>query len=153
MKGFGEALEKLMKKDKTVVLIVPDTGWSLYPDFKKLFPDRCFDFGICEQTIIGMAAGMALVGLKPYVYGITPFLMERPFEQVKLDIVANNVNVKLIGYWNRTDWGITHYTKDIKKLCKLQGIKYQEALTSEDIHKILKKDYLINKPSFTLLLS
>ena len=57
-------------------------------------PKRFFNMGICEQSLIGVASGMALEGLKPWVYTITPFLIERPFEQIKLDIDQQNVNVK-----------------------------------------------------------
>ena len=60
--------------------------------------DRFINMGICEQSMIGVSSGMALEGLKPWVYTITPFLIERPFEQVKLDIDRQMANVKLVGF-------------------------------------------------------
>ena len=97
-KEFGKVIVELAEKDKNVILIVGDIGYGIFNEFRKRFPDRFFNFGIREQSIVSMAAGMALEGLKPYVYTITPFLIERAFEQVKLDIDQQNVNVKLVGY-------------------------------------------------------
>ena len=51
---------------------------------------------------------MAIQGLKPWVYTITPFLIERPFEQVKLDIDQQNVNVNLVGFADYPHLGPTH---------------------------------------------
>ena len=64
--------------------------------------------GICEQSIIGVSSGMAMEGLKPWVYTITPFLIERPFEQIKLDINEQKANVKLVGYADYPSLGPTH---------------------------------------------
>ena len=62
---------------------------------------------------------MALEGLKPWVYTITPFLIERPFEQVKLDIDQQNSNVKLVGFADYPTLGPTHSEIDGKALMKL----------------------------------
>ena len=76
--------------------------------------------GICEQSLIGTAAGMALEGLKPWVYTITPFLIERPFEQVKLDLDQQKVNVNLVGFApDYPSLGPTHSELNAKKLSKL----------------------------------
>jgi transketolase len=62
---------------------------------------------------------MALEGLKPWVYTITPFLIERPFEQVKLDIDQQNVNVKLVGFSDYPTLGPTHTELNGKKLMQM----------------------------------
>ncbi len=105
---FGEAIAKLAQEDPDLYLIVGDIGYKVFDKFRAQFPNRFINIGICEQSMIGVAAGMALEGLKPWVYTITPFLIERPFEQVKLDIDQQNVNVKLVGYADYPKQGPTH---------------------------------------------
>ena len=83
---FGKLICELANKDKKIVLLVGDIGYGIFNDFRSKHPKRFFNLGICEQSLIGTASGMALEGLKPWVYTITPFLIERPFEQIKLDI-------------------------------------------------------------------
>ena len=96
------------KKIKKVVLLVGDIGYGIFDDYRKNHKERFFNLGICEQSLIGVAAGMAIQGLKPWVYTITPFLIERPFEQVKLDIDQQNVNVNLVGFADYPHLGPTH---------------------------------------------
>ena len=76
-------------------MLVGDIGYGIFDEFRKNHPKKFFNLGICEQSLIGVAAGMALEGLKPWVYTITPFLIERPFEQIKLDVNEQKTNVKL----------------------------------------------------------
>ena len=95
---FGELICKLADKDKKIVLLVGDIGYGIFDRFRKKHSDRFFNLGICEQSLIGTASGMSLEGLKPWVYTITPFLIERPFEQIKLDINQQKANVKLVGF-------------------------------------------------------
>ena len=113
---FGQIINHLATKDKKIVLLVGDIGYGIFDDYRKNHPKRFFNMGICEQSLIGTAAGMALEGLKPWVYTITPFLIERPFEQIKLDIDQQNVNVKLIGYADYPNLGPTHQEVNAKKL-------------------------------------
>jgi len=100
-------------------LIVGDIGYGVFDDFRKENPRKFFNLGICEQSMISFASGMALEGLKPWVYTITPFLIERPFEQIKLDIDQQNVNVNLIGFADYPTLGPSHAELDGEKLMKL----------------------------------
>ena len=89
---FGEIITKLADENDDIFVIVADIGYRVFDDFRDKYPARFINMGICEQSIISVASGMALEGLQPWVYTITPFLIERPFEQIKLDIDQQNVN-------------------------------------------------------------
>ena len=94
-KTFITTLIELAEKDKDIVLITPDMGFSVLEPFFEKFPERSINCGIAEQNAISLASGMALMGKKPYVYTIIPFLVERAFEQVKLDVAYMNTNIFL----------------------------------------------------------
>ncbi len=116
---FGKLISELAKKDQKIVLLVGDIGYGIFDDFRKQHPKRFFNLGICEQSLLGTAAGMSLEGLKPWVYTITPFLIERPFEQLKLDIDQQNVNVKLVGFADYPKLGPTHSETNAEKIMEL----------------------------------
>ena len=105
---FSKVITELAAKDKDIYLIIGDIGYSLFEEFIRNFPKRLLNIGLCEQSMISVAAGMALEGLKPYVYAITPFLIERPWEQVKIDIDQQKANVTLVGYADYPTHGPTH---------------------------------------------
>jgi len=116
---FGKVITELADRDEKIIVLVGDIGYRVFDEFRGKYPDRFINLGICEQSMIGVSAGMALEGLKPWVYTITPFLIERPFEQVKLDIDQQNVDVKLIGFADYPTLGPTHTELDGKKLTQL----------------------------------
>ena len=116
---FGKVISELADKDDNIYVLVGDIGYRVFDEFRGRHPERFINMGICEQSIISVSAGMALEGLKPWVYTITPFLIERPFEQVKLDIDQQNVNVKLVGFSDYPTLGPTHTELDGKKLMQL----------------------------------
>jgi transketolase len=152
-KTFIDTLSKLAEEDNSIVLITGDVEHCV-TEFKKKFKERYFNIGICEQSMIGISAGLALGGMKPYVYSITPFLIERAFEQVKLDIDGQNVNVKLIGYSNYPKAGISHNEINAKKLMDM--FKNIQSYFPEDkvqLEKYLGESYESNKPSFIRLTS
>ena len=73
-------ISELADSDEKIYVLVGDIGYRVFDEFREKHPSRFINMGICEQSIIGVSAGMALEGLKPWVYTITPFLIERPFE-------------------------------------------------------------------------
>jgi transketolase len=151
---FGEIINKLAKKDNKIVLLVGDIGYGIFDDFRKNHPKKFFNMGICEQSLIGVAAGMSLEGLKPWVYTITPFLIERPFEQIKLDIDQQKANVKLVGFADYPSLGPTHKELNAKKLVKLlKNIKSFFPKDSLETEKNILDSYKIKGPTFISLKS
>ena len=84
--AFINKLTKLAEKDKRIWLLTADLGFSVFENFRKKFPDRFVNCGVAEQNMMGVAAGLALSGKKPYVYSIIPFVTMRCMEQIKNDI-------------------------------------------------------------------
>lgn len=151
-KTFGEMIVELAQKDPNVVLIVADIGYAIFDEFRKKFPNRFFNFGICEQSIICAASGMALEGMKPYIYTITPFLIERPFEQIKLCLDEQNVNVKLVGFADYPTQGPTHAEIDGEKLMKLfKNVKSYFPKNPKEAREYLEESYNSGAPTFISL--
>ena len=151
---FGKIINELAKKDDKTVLIVGDIGYGIFDDFRKVHPKKFFNLGICEQSIISFASGMALEGLKPWVYTITPFLIERPFEQIKLDIDQQNVNVKLVGFADYPTLGPSHAVLDGEKLMKLfKNIVSFFPKNSDETESAIYQCYKKKGPTFISLKS
>lgn len=149
---FGKYIYNLAKKDEKIYLLVGDIGYGVFDDFRRNFPKRFINMGICEQSLIGTSSGMALEGLRPWVYTITPFLIERPFKQIKLDIDQQNVNVKLVGFADYPSLGPTHSEVDGKKLMKLfKNIKSFFPNDGNDTKKVVYESYKSKGPTFISL--
>jgi transketolase len=147
---FGKLMAEMVRKDKSVYVLDLDFG-NIFGDLVRENPDHLLTFGVTEQGAIGVAAGMALEGLKPYVFAITPFLLERPFEQLKLDIMQQKANVKLISSWSYPTAGPTHKALDVVKECELLGIKLIAPKDSKETREKILETYEINEPVFFYL--
>ena len=88
---------ELAKKNKKVVFIGSDLGPGVLDSFKKKYPKRFFMEGVAEQSIVGLAAGLAFESFRPYVNTIATFITRRCFEQVVVDLCVHNLPVTLIG--------------------------------------------------------
>lgn len=151
-KTFINTLIDLARKDKDIVLITPDMGFSVLEPFFEEFPERSFNAGIAEQNAITMAAGMALAGKKPYVYTIIPFLVERTFEQIKLDVAYMNANVKLIGIgagFTYGSAGATHHAiEDISVMRSLPNMTVCCPGDNNEAEQIVRQSILNDKPMY-----
>ena len=95
---FGKALVELAEKDERVVFVSADSckgGGAA--EFKERFPDRFFEFGICEQNAASASGGLAWAGYKPFWSTIATFATMRCFEQIRDDIVRPKLNVAICG--------------------------------------------------------
>ena len=153
-RSFGEIITELADRDEKIYVLVGDIGYRVFDEFREKYPDRFINIGICEQSMIGVSAGMALEGLNPWVYTITPFLIERPFEQVKLDIDQQNVNVKLVGYSDYPTLGPTHTELNGKKLMQLfKNITSYFPKNGDETQKVTYQAYEKKGPAFISLKS
>lgn len=107
-KSFWNTMCELAENDKDIIVITGDLGYSFCEEYAQRFPNQFLNAGCIEQSMIGIAAGMAIAGKKPYVYSGAIFLLMRPFEQVRDDIAYANLNVKLVGTGASGFLGFTH---------------------------------------------
>lgn len=148
---FGKEITKLADKDSSIIVICGDMGAKIFKPFIEKHQDRYINIGICEQSMVSIAAGMALQGMKPYICTITPFLIERAFEQIKLDINDMKTNVKLVGYGNYPDQGISHaitMLDNIHPINFFKNITHFKPKTIEELHNNIYDSYENKYPAF-----
>jgi transketolase len=96
--NFAEALYEEGKKDNKICVVVADISPAgSIQKFRNEFPDRFINCGVAEQSMIGIAAGLALKGFRPFCYTIATFTLYRPFEMVRVDLCYQNLPVTIIG--------------------------------------------------------
>src|SRR3990167_9515035 len=110
---FINTLIHLAEQDDKICLIIADVGFNYINEFKERFPKRFWNIGVTEPSGMAEAAGMALEGMKPYIYSMLPFVTWRVLEMVRNSVSLHNANVKIIGVQGSTAYnflGFSHNT-------------------------------------------
>jgi len=94
--AFADELTKLGNEDSRVVMLSGDIGNRLFDKFKDKHPSRFFNCGVAEANMMGVAAGMAMNGLRPVAYTITPFVTTRCLEQIRTDVCYHEAPVTIV---------------------------------------------------------
>lgn len=156
-KAFFESLIALAEKDPTIVLVIPDVGFSFTEEFQKRFPDRYFNTGVTEQSTMVLCAGLALSGLKPYYYTMINFSVFRPYEQLRNAVCYHNANVKVLGVKGSEKYkflGFSHNiveNEDFAAVTMMPNIVCHEPLTEEDVKNTIEFTYQHNGPDYIRL--
>jgi len=117
---FYRLAAQALEDDPSVAMVFADIGVAEMPRHPRLF-----NVGIREQLMIGVAAGLALEGMRPVVHSYTPFLVERPYEQIKLDLGHQDLGAVLVSTgasYDASSSGRTHQApEDVAALAALPG--------------------------------
>ncbi|MEU0704218.1 MULTISPECIES: transketolase family protein [Streptomyces] len=122
---FITTTSQLLAEEPRLAVVLADISADGFAPARRAHPDRVINVGIREQLLIGAGAGMALTGMRPIMHTFASFLVERPFEQVKLDFGHQGVGGILVSAGGSYDWpagGFTHMSPgDVALLDTLEG--------------------------------
>jgi transketolase len=153
--AFISTLQKIAEKDKKVILLTNDQGAPALDDFIKKLPRQFFNSGISEQNIIGTAAGLSILGFKPYVYSISSFIIYRTIEYIKIDLCSMKQPVTIVGVgsgYSYPEDGPTHHsTEDIALTVPLSNLDVFNPSDSVLTSEIVNFTYKSKRPSFVRL--
>ncbi|MBQ7725064.1 MAG: transketolase family protein [Lachnospiraceae bacterium] len=136
-------------KDRDIVALCSDSrgSASMTPFFKE-YPEQSVEAGIAEQDLVGMAAGLAKCGKKPYAFSPACFISTRSYEQAKVDCAYSDTNVKLIGISGGISYGALgmshHSAQDIAAMSAIPNMRVylpsDRHLTRHLIEALLKDE-------------
>ncbi len=154
--AFIGSLMEIAEKDKRVLYLTADSGeGGLDLMFRRNFPDRSFEFGISEENMVAVAAGLAASDKIPFIYTAAPFLAYRSYEFIRIDACLQNLPVKIVGSGSGISvcaLGPTHHTtEDISVLRALPNIRILSPATPLQAGLCIKEAYKHDGPVYIRL--
>ena len=152
--AFASELEKIMENENAF-LLTGDLGFSVFERIRERFPKQYLNMGVAEQNMLGVASGMALSGKDVFVYSIIPFIVYRPFEQLRNDICYQNAPVRLVGVgagFSYADAGFTHHAiEDYGVLNSLPNLTILSPADPLEVSEQMKQLHGIKTPTYMRL--
>jgi transketolase len=149
---FVDEVNKIMREDEKIIFVSAECGFSVVEKLQEEFPDRFYNVGIAEQSLVGTTAGMALRGLKPVAYTMAMFLSMRAFEQIRIDVVYQKLPVLLaavipgLGYGNA---GTTHHSiEDAALMRVLPGLNVIYPSCETDVRVLTRQVFAKAEPCY-----
>lgn len=125
--AFVKKLTEKAADDPSIMLLVGDLGFGVVADFGETYPRQFLNCGVAEQSMVGIAAGMASAGRRPFVYSIANFPTLRPLEQIRNDVCYHGLGVTIVSVGAGLAYGSLGYThhavEDISILRSLPGMR------------------------------
>lgn len=142
---FADTMLAVGQEDPDLVVMVGDISHGILQPFAQACPGRYYNAGILEPTMMSMGAGLARVGLYPVIHTIAPFLIERAFEQIKLDFCYHGLHGNIVTVGSAFDYaylGCTHHCYgDFALLKTLQGVQITYPSTPVEFDALFRQAY------------
>ncbi|MBO0783148.1 MAG: hypothetical protein J2P37_30405 [Ktedonobacteraceae bacterium] len=145
-------IEDIFERDERAALLLAAISRVQFEPVLQRYPLRAYNLGIMEQSLVSVAAGMALEGFIPFVHSITPFLVERPYEQIKDDFCYQQLEGNFISTGASYDYGtdgMTHHgLADVPLLKNLPGMQIVVPGTAGELDRLLREAYGNGSPTY-----
>ena len=150
--AFADEVNNIAKYDSRVILLSGDIGNKLFDKFKINHQNRFLNCGIAEANMMGVAAGLALSGLRPIIYTIAPFTTARCFEQIRIDACYHNVPVIIVGTGSGLSYaelGPTHHScEDLAILRTLPNINILAPADEVEFRQAMREAIKLKSPTY-----
>ena len=151
-KAMIKAVSDMIKDESDTSLFLVDIGVWAFRDILQDYPDRAMNIGIFEDGMVSLAAGMSLGGIIPTIYGISPFIVNRAMEQLKLDFAYQKLQGNFITTGASYDFstlGYSHYCpEDIGTISMIPGFEFIAPGTASEFTKLFSETRRDGKPTY-----
>lgn len=152
---FVNSLSPILTRDSSQVFISGDLGYNAFERLAAELGRRFLNAGVAEQNMVGVAAGMALQGLKPWVYSIAPFATYRCLEQIRNDVCLHGLPVRVVGNGGGYTYGImgsTHHAmEDLGVLKPLPNMTLYFPCTGDHVKSAVEQVSNLGGPAYLRL--
>lgn len=147
---MGQTVNELLESDGRLVVVLAEISKQYFAEASH--PERVINVGIMEQAMVSVAAGLALEGFIPVLHSIVPFLVERPFEQIKDDFCYQRLGGNFISTGASYDYsteGMTHHgPADVPILHSLPGMQIVVPGTAGEFDRLFGEAYANGSPTY-----
>jgi transketolase len=150
--AFGTTASDLVERDGRVAVVLAEISTTSFERTMAAHPDRVIDVGIMEQTMVGVAAGFAMEGFHPIAHSLSPFMAERPYEQLKLDFGYQGLGGTFVGVGGSYDYassGATHHSPaDAGVMLGIPGMEVLIPGHGDELELLLRSAYANGRPTY-----
>jgi transketolase len=150
--AFARTASELLDEDPRAAIVLAEISTDYFAGAERRHPDRVVNVGIMEQAMVGVAAGFAMEGFHPIAHSISPFMAERPYEQLKLDVGYQGLGATFVGTGGSYDYaaeGGTHHSPADASL--MLAIPRMEVLVPghpDEVEPLLRATYADGEPTY-----
>ena len=149
---FLSRVADMIKNEPDTIYFTVYIGMWAIKDVLRDYPERCTNFGIYEDGMFSVAAGLARRGFVPTIFGIQPYLIERTLEQIKMDLAYQKLGINVVGTGAAVDYskyGYSHYcAEDVHIIKAIPGCEFVAPGTAKQFLQLFNQSYRNGKPTF-----
>jgi transketolase len=150
--AFARTAGALVDEDPRTAIVLAEISTDHFADARRRHPDRVVNVGIMEQTMVGVAAGFAIEGFHPIAHSLSPFMAERPYEQLKLDFGYQGLGGTFVGTGGSYDYaaegGTHHAPADASLMLAIPRMEVLVPGHPAEVEPLLRATYADGSPTY-----